>query len=89
MTSRTIKDYYAILGITPNATPEEVRMAFRQMARIYHPDRNSAPDAEERFKDINDAYERLADPQKRQVYDELLNVSADPDTAATPPPPPT
>ena len=88
MTSRTIKDYYAILGITPNATPEEVRMAFRQMARIYHPDRNSAPDAEERFKDINDAYERLADPQKRQVYDELLNVSADPDTAATPPPPP-
>ncbi|MBN2394258.1 MAG: J domain-containing protein [Anaerolineae bacterium] len=80
-----MKDYYAILGITPKATPEEVRMAFRQMARIYHPDRNAAPDAEERFKDINDAYERLADPQKRKVYDELLNISADPDTAATPP----
>jgi len=87
MTSRTIKDYYAILGITPKATPEEVRMAFRQMARIYHPDRNGAPDAEERFKDINDAYERLADPQKRQVYDELLNVSPDPDTTTSPPPP--
>ena len=87
MTSRTIKDYYAILGITPNATPEEVRMAFRHMARIYHPDRNPAPDAEERFKDINDAYERLADPQKRQVYDELLNVSADPDATTTSPPP--
>ncbi|MGC9393974.1 MAG: J domain-containing protein [Anaerolineae bacterium] len=89
MTSRTIKDYYAILGITPNATPEEVRMAFRHMARIYHPDRNAAPDAEERFKDINDAYERLADPQKRQIYDELLNVSTDPDTATPPPPPST
>ena len=88
MASRTIKDYYAILGITPNATPEEVRIAFRNMARMYHPDRNSAPDAEERFKDINDAYERLADPQKRQAYDELLNVSAGSETVATPPPPP-
>jgi hypothetical protein len=88
MASRTIKDYYAILGITPNATPEEVRIAFRNMARMYHPDRNSAPDAEERFKDINDAYERLADPQKRQAYDELLNVSAGSETATTPPSPP-
>lgn len=87
MASRTIKDYYAILGITPNATPEEVRIAFRTMARLYHPDRNSAPDAEERFKDINDAYERLADPQKRQVYDDLLNVSTTPEAATTPPPP--
>lgn len=86
MASRTIKDYYAILGIAPNATPEEVRMAFRHMARIYHPDRNSAPDAEERFKDINDAYERLADPQKRQAYDDLLNVSFKPDAVTTPPP---
>ncbi len=87
MASRTIKDYYAILGITPSATPEEVRIAFRNMARIYHPDRNAAPDAEERFKDINDAYERLADPQKRQAYDELLNISAGTEAAATPPPP--
>jgi hypothetical protein len=87
MTARTIKDYYAILGITPNATPEEVRMAFRTMARIYHPDRNNAPDAEERFKDINDAYERLADPQKRQAYDDLLNVSTGAETPPTPPPP--
>jgi hypothetical protein len=86
MASRTIKDYYAILGITPNATPEEVRIAFRNMARMYHPDRNTAPDAEERFKDINDAYERLADPQKRQAYDELLNVSVNPEAATTPPP---
>ncbi len=86
MASRTIKDYYAILGITPNATPEEVRIAFRNMARIYHPDRNSAPDAEERFKDINDAYERLADPQKRQAYDELLNVAANTEAAAAPSP---
>jgi len=84
-----IKDYYAILGIKPNATPEEVRIAFRNMARIYHPDRNSAPDAEERFKDINDAYERLADPQKRQTYDELLNVSASTEAVATPPTPST
>jgi len=87
MASRTIKDYYAILGIAPNATPEEVRIAFRNMARVYHPDRNPAPDAEERFKDINDAYERLADPQKRQTYDELLNVPANPGVPATPPPP--
>ena len=88
MASRTIKDYYAVLGIAPNATPEEVRIAFRTMARIYHPDRNSAPDAEERFKDINDAYERLADPQKRQAYDDLLNVASDPEATTTPPPPP-
>jgi hypothetical protein len=88
MASRTIKDYYAVLGIAPNATPEEVRIAFRTMARIYHPDRNSAPDAEERFKDINDAYERLADPQKRQAYDDLLNVSTTSEATTPPPPPP-
>lgn len=88
MASRTIKDYYAVLGIAQNATPEEVRIAFRNMARIYHPDRNSAPDAEERFKDINDAYERLADPQRRQAYDDLFNVSANPNATVTPPSPP-
>ncbi|GEM_PF-509414 len=88
MASRTIKDYYAVLGVAQNATPEEIRIAFRNMARMYHPDRNSAPDAEERFKDINDAYERLADPQRRQAYDDVLNVSTHSDVTATPPPPP-
>lgn len=69
MAQKTIKDYYALLGISQNATPEQIRLAFRQMARTYHPDINTAPDAEARFREINEAYEILADPEKRKAYD--------------------
>ena len=84
MASKTIKDYYALLGISSNATQEEIRLAFRQMARTYHPDINSAPDAEARFREVNEAYEILADPEKRKSYD-FFAVS--PEDTATPPQP--
>ena len=63
------KDFYEILGVGRNATPDELKSAFRKLAREYHPDVNKAPDAEEKFKEINEAYAVLSDSEKRQVYD--------------------
>ncbi len=63
------RDYYEILGVTRNANGEEVRKAFRKLAFQYHPDRNRAPEAEGMFKEINEAYQCLCDPTKRQTYD--------------------
>jgi molecular chaperone DnaJ len=65
----TDRDYYEILGVSPKASTEEVKRAFRKMAMQYHPDRNKSPDAEERFKAVSEAYEVLSDPEKRAVYD--------------------
>jgi len=62
-------DYYETLGVGRNATPEELKAAFRNLARKYHPDVNKAPDAEEKFKEINEAYAVLSDPEKRATYD--------------------
>ena len=79
------KDYYEILGITRNATEKEIKSAYRKLAKKYHPDVNKAKDASEKFKDVNEAYEVLSDPQKRQRYDSLgsnWNAGAD----FTPPP---
>src|SRR4029450_298022 len=59
------KDYYATLGVTKNASQEEIQRAYRKLARKYHPDVNKTPDAEEKFKDIGEAYEVLKDPDKR------------------------
>lgn len=63
------RDYYEILGIPRNATKDEVRQSFRRLARQYHPDVNKAPDAEQRFKEINEAHEVLSDDEKRSRYD--------------------
>ena len=60
-------DYYQILGVSREATPEEIKRAYRKLARELHPDVN--PDQEERFKDVTAAYEVLSDPQKRQMHD--------------------
>lgn len=68
------KDYYAILGIDRNASESDIQKAFRQKARTLHPDINKAPDAEERFKEVNEAYEVLSDPQKREYYDRFGSV---------------
>ena len=66
------KDYYDILGVSEDAGQDEIRRAFRQLARKHHPDVNpNDPEAEERFKEINEAYEVLSDPEKRQKYDQL------------------
>jgi len=66
------KDYYESLGVSRTATPDEIKQAFRKLARIHHPDvaKNKAA-GEEKFKEINEAYEVLGDPEKRRRYDEL------------------
>ncbi|GFJ83778.1 DnaJ domain-containing protein [Phytohabitans houttuyneae] len=63
------RDYYETLGISRDASPEEVQRAFRTQARRFHPDVNRSPDAEERFKQINEAYQVLSDPESRERYD--------------------
>ncbi len=65
------KDYYKILGVSRDATQEEIQRAYRKLARKYHPDVNKSADAEEKFKEINEAYEVLRDPEKRKKYDQL------------------
>lgn len=64
-------DYYQILGVSKSASADELKKAYRKLALQYHPDRNKTKEAEEKFKEINKAYEVLSDPQKRQTYDQL------------------
>ncbi|BAJ49881.1 molecular chaperone DnaJ [Candidatus Caldarchaeum subterraneum] len=63
------KDYYEILGVPRNATKEEIKRAYRRLALQYHPDRNKSPEAEEKFKEISEAYAVLMDDEKRRLYD--------------------
>lgn len=63
------RDYYEVLGVGKNATIDEIKKAFRVLAMKYHPDKNKAPDAEEKFKEINEAYEVLSDEKNRATYD--------------------
>jgi curved DNA-binding protein len=65
------KDYYKVLDVPPEASADEIKKAFRKAARAYHPDINTAPDSEARFKDVNEAFEVLKDPERRAAYDEL------------------
>ena len=82
----TNRDYYEILGIPREASPDDIKSAFRKLARQYHPDVSTEPDAEEKFKEINEAYGVLSDPEKRARYDRfghsgLGNVGGMPDYA--------
>ena len=65
------KDYYRIVGVTRDATPDDIKRAYRRMARKHHPDVSKDPQAEARFKELGEAYEVLKDPVKRAAYDRL------------------
>jgi len=73
----TKRDYYEVLGIARNATDEEVKRAFRKLAFKYHPDRNRDDGTEEKFKEVNEAYEVLSNPDKRVAYDRFGHGGAE------------
>lgn len=76
------RDYYQVLGVPRTAGADEVKKAYRRLARQYHPDVNKSPDAEERFKEINEAYEVLSDDQKRTAYDRFGHAGVQGPTGA-------
>merc|ERR1712180_522879 len=64
------KDYYSILGVAKGASDDEIKKAYRKLALKYHPDKNQSPGAEEKFKEIGEAYDVLSDAKKKQIYDQ-------------------
>lgn len=71
------RDYYEVLGVGRNARDDEIKKAYRNLAKKYHPDVNKAPDAEEKFKEISEAYEVLIDPDKKANYDRFGHAGAE------------
>lgn len=65
------KDYYRILGLSRGASEDDIKKAYRKQALRYHPDKNKDPGAEERFKEIAEAYDVLSDPKKREIFDKF------------------
>ncbi len=64
------KDYYKILGIAKGASDDDIKKAYRKQALKWHPDKNKTANAEEKFKEVAEAYEVLSDPKKREIYDQ-------------------
>ncbi|MHB8605674.1 MAG: molecular chaperone DnaJ [Thermoplasmatota archaeon] len=71
------RDYYEILGVAKSASPEEIKKAYRQLALKFHPDRNKEPGAEDKFKEVSEAYAALSDAEKRRVYDQFGHAGFD------------
>ena len=67
------KDYYKIMGVSRDSDAKEIKLAYRRLARKYHPDISKEPNAEEKFKEVGEAYEVLKDPEKRKVYDQYAS----------------
>ena len=65
------RDYYEVLGVAKDANEDEIKKAYRKLAKQYHPDVNKEPDADEKFKEVQEAYENLSDPQKREQYNQF------------------
>ncbi|MEI7970537.1 MAG: molecular chaperone DnaJ [Betaproteobacteria bacterium] len=77
------RDYYEVLGVNRDASDEDIKKAYRKLAMKFHPDRNpDSKDAEEKFKEVKEAYEMLSDPQKRAAYDSYGHAGVDPSAAA-------
>jgi DnaJ-class molecular chaperone len=74
------KDFYELLGVAKGASKEEIKSAYRKSALKFHPDRNKSPDAEEKFKEINEAYEVLSNDQKKAAYDQYGHAAFDPNS---------
>jgi DnaJ-class molecular chaperone len=74
----TKRDYYEILGVSKSASLDEVRKAYRKLALQWHPDRNKAANAHEKFKEINEAYAVLSDPKKKETYDQFGHAAFQP-----------
>jgi molecular chaperone DnaJ len=68
-----LENLYAILGVAPNASADEIKKVYRSLAMRYHPDRNDAPGARARFQAISKAYEVLSDPARREEYNQSIN----------------
>lgn len=72
------RDFYEVLGVNKSASKDEIKSAYRKSAMTWHPDRNKAPDAEEKFKEINEAYEVLSNSEKKTAYDQFGHAAFDP-----------
>jgi molecular chaperone DnaJ len=72
------RDYYEVLGLAKNASDDDIKKAYRKLAMKFHPDRNSGKDAEEKFKEVKEAYEVLSEPPKREAYDRFGHAGVDP-----------